>query len=88
MPRRDPDTTAADLGAAADSFRAACFDTHQAIRRAQNLAAGGAVRRWRRSRAELVHSAYADLVDAQLRLNALVATIESVLPPAGKAATP
>ncbi len=78
MPRRDRPVELE----AADNFRAACFDTAAATRRAQNLAAGGAVRRWRRSRAELVHSARADLLDAQAQLNTLISIIEAVLPPA------
>ncbi len=79
MPRRDRPTVELQ---AADNFRAACFDTACAATRALNLAAGGAVRRFSRSRAELVHSAYADLRAAQLRLNALIDLIEAVLPPA------
>ncbi len=77
MPRRDPDTTAA-----------ACFDVDCAMRRALNLAVGGAVRRWSRSRAELIRSAHLDLLDAQTQLNTLISIIERCCPPPRRAHEP
>lgn len=66
-PRGEPSQDLND----ADRYRAACADAAIAVRRAQELAAEAG--RWKRTRAELVRNAHADLLDAHRRLGELLA---------------